>query len=88
MAVAVDLAERGERTGGRWRYGSIPDAPDENRSSSTSWQQAMRFAGVVLDHAAELADQVLAGDMALDAVSSPLMTCSAMSGSSRFRRAT
>jgi hypothetical protein len=64
MAVAVGLVESGQRVDGRFKRGSVPD----NAGSRTSgWISAVREAGIVLDHAPDLADAVLAGDMALDA---------------------
>jgi hypothetical protein len=53
MAVAIGLAENGQRQGGRFKWGSKPDAPAGTRRST--WESAVREAGVVLDHAAELA---------------------------------
>jgi hypothetical protein len=65
MAVAVGLVEAGKRRNGKFAWGSKPDAPAGTRRSA--WQSAVRQAGVVLDHAPELADLVLAGESAPDA---------------------
>jgi hypothetical protein len=56
MAVAIGLAENGKREGGRFKRGSVPH---DGRASSNAWAKAIREAGVVLDHAPELADQPL-----------------------------
>jgi hypothetical protein len=63
MAVAIGLVEAGARSNGRFQRGSVPD---DTSSSRSSWVQAVWRAGLVLDHAPELADAVLRGDMALD----------------------
>lgn len=67
MAVAIGLVEAGKRRNGRFTRGSVPG--DNRRASVTaaSWQTQVQRAGVILDHAPELADVVLAGDLALDA---------------------
>lgn len=65
MATALVLAEDGRRDGGRWRRGSVLGA-DVTESRNT-WKDAVRTAGIVLDHAADLAPQVVTGDLALDA---------------------
>lgn len=66
MSTALVLVDAGRRENGRWKRGSVPS---DNRESSVSskWEQSMRYAGVILDHAADLADRVVAGDLALDA---------------------
>ena len=72
MAVAVDLWDKEMRVppeggrAGRWKRGSVPDSPDIVSSNNT-WQHLMMRAGIVLDWLPDLADQVLAGDLALDA---------------------
>lgn len=65
MAVAVELADKGMRQNGRWKRGSIPEAPDSMGSHNT-WLQAVSNAGVILDWLPHLADDVLAGSLALD----------------------
>lgn len=72
MAVAVDLDDKGMRisgpTGRRWKRGSVPSPEDIGGSSNISaWQAAMKQAGIVLDWLPDLADEVLAGSLALDA---------------------
>jgi hypothetical protein len=62
MAVAIGLVEDGKRKGGRFKRGSVPADKSRPRFS-----EKVSSAGLVLDHAPELADQVLAGMLALDA---------------------
>ena len=63
MATAIGLVDEGKRSNGRFARDSVP----ANASSSVrAWAQAVQRAGVVLDHAPELADEVLHGRMALD----------------------
>ena len=66
MSTALVLAADGRRGNGRWKRNSVPY---DNRDSSVSdaWEQALRQAGSVLDHSPNLAQQVVAGDLALDA---------------------
>jgi len=66
MAVAIGLGAAA-RKNGKWKRGSVPDDPRSKARSSSGWGDALWRAGLVLDHAPELADQVLAGDLALDA---------------------
>ncbi len=68
MAVAIGLDRDGGRSRtGRFRRGSIPAMPDNPGSGVKAWTNAVTQARFVLDHSRELADQVLAGDVALDA---------------------
>lgn len=64
MAVAIGLVDVGARSNGRFKRGSVPDNPS---SRDKTWAEAVRRAGLVLDYAPELADQVLMGGLALDA---------------------
>jgi hypothetical protein len=70
MAVAVDLCDKGMRVDGpngrRWKRGSVPEPSDITESRNT-WKDVMMCAGTVLDWLPDLADQVLAGTLALDA---------------------
>ncbi|MBA2760228.1 MAG: hypothetical protein H0X61_06765 [Acidimicrobiia bacterium] len=61
MAVAVMLADADPkcREGGRWARGSVPEATDT--SESGSWPKRIAEAGVVIDHAPDLAPLVIAG---------------------------
>lgn len=59
MAVATNLARRGMREKGRWKRGSVPAAI--NGSVNSAWQQRLNEAGLIIDHAAELAPLVVAG---------------------------
>lgn len=65
MAVALTLAAAGHRhrngEDGRWKRGTVPVG---SNGSVSSWAQRMKEAGVVLDHAPELAPDVIAGDTA------------------------
>jgi hypothetical protein len=65
MATALVLAEDGRRHDGRWKRGSVLGV-DVTESRNT-WKDALRAAGLVIDHAPELAEQVVAGELALDA---------------------
>lgn len=65
MAVAIGLVEEGLRENGRYKRGSVPS--DQTGPSSSGWKQALVKAGLVLDHAPKLADEVLLGNMALEA---------------------
>lgn len=65
MAVAIGLVEAGQRSNGKFAWGSKPDAP--SGTGRSRWEAAVAEAGVVLDHAHELADLVLRGEKALDA---------------------
>lgn len=64
MATALVLAADGRREDGRWKRGSVLGA-DVTESRNT-WKDAVRQAGLVLDWAADVADQVAAGTMPLD----------------------
>lgn len=64
MATALGLVAAGQRMNGHFKRGSIP----ANTGSGVSrWAQRVTEAGVVLDHADELVDRVLGGELALDA---------------------
>jgi hypothetical protein len=73
MAAAVVLNQAGRRVEGRWARGSIAVNHDSVNTSvnnglseSRTWQNAMSRAGVVLDYAPALIDDVIRGVMALD----------------------
>lgn len=67
-ATALTLATEGHRLMGRWRKGTIPDAPGNSSGSvSTGWYQRVAEAGTVLDNAPDLLPKVAAGTLALDA---------------------
>ncbi len=61
MAAAVGLVEQGKRENGRWRRGSVPQAPDTTKSPST-WVDSVMRAGTILDNRPDLADAVLRGE--------------------------
>ena len=65
MAVAIGLVEAGKRDGGKFVRGGVP--ANARSRVRHSWVDEVRTAGIVLDHAPERADAVLAGDLALDA---------------------
>lgn len=65
MSTALVLVDAGKRENGRWKRGSL-DIKDD-RPLSDGWAKFMMRAGVVLDHAADLAEQVVSGDLAIDA---------------------
>lgn len=64
MSTALVLAADGRRENGRWKRGTVGS---NGSVSSAAWQQRLNEAGVVLDHAPDLADAVAAGELALDA---------------------
>jgi len=65
MSTALVLLDAKGRENGRWKRGSGP-AISEFRNSST-WREVVSQAGIVLDHAPDLAEQVVNGALALDA---------------------
>ncbi len=64
MSTALVLVEAGRREGGRWVGWS---RTLENSPKSAGEQKALNNAGIVLDYAPELAEQVVNGALALDA---------------------
>jgi hypothetical protein len=62
MAAALTLRADGKRRNGKWERGAMP-APDHG--SANSWQARMKEAGVILDHAPDLAADVAAGRTSL-----------------------
>ncbi len=54
MASALVLADDGRREGGRWRRNSV-DAIGE--SANSAWRARLKEAGIILDYAADLAEQ-------------------------------
>lgn len=65
IATALVLEQQGKRVNGRWARGSVP--ADSGGSPNSTWSDAMKRAGLVLDEMPELAAQVVAGSLALDA---------------------
>lgn len=64
MATALVLVAANRRNDGRWQRGSV----DIGRSPNIeTWRDALKRAGVILDHAPDLAEQVVTGSVALDA---------------------
>ena len=68
MATALVLLDAKGRENGRWARSRGPKVGDisEFRNNST-WREAVSQAGLILDHAPDLAEQVVSGGMALDA---------------------
>lgn len=64
MATALMLAQDGRRKDGRWNYGALTELSESGQSD---FRKRVNEAGTVLDHAPDLADQVVSGDLALDA---------------------
>lgn len=64
MSTALVLVDAGKRENGRWKRGSLPTL--DSTESRNTWQAAMTQAGVILDHAPELAEHVVNGEAALD----------------------
>ena len=68
MAVAIGMQAQGLRVNGRWKRGSVPDAPgDITESGNSTWRNAVQYCGIILDYRPDLADDVLHGNVALDA---------------------
>jgi len=65
MAVAIGLDQAGLRADGRWKRGAMP--PANGSASNTAWTKAFTQAGVVIEHAPELANRVLNGKLELGA---------------------
>ncbi len=65
MSTALVLADTGKRENGRWARNAVPS--DTSGSGSRQWAQRMAEAGAILDHAPDIAEQVVNGGMALDA---------------------
>lgn len=63
MGVALGLQAQGLRQNGRWKRGSVPDSPGIRNKT---WADAVSQAGVVLDHAPDLAGAVMAEAESLD----------------------
>jgi hypothetical protein len=64
MSTALVLSDAGKRENGRWKRGSVLIHESVN---SRAWNNLIAQAGAILDHAADLAEQVVAGTLALDA---------------------
>ena len=67
MATALVLEADGRRANGRWKRGSIQDEIKGDSLLST-WKDALKNAGVVLDFKPDLAVRVIDGSLALDNV--------------------
>lgn len=67
MATAIGMEAQGLRVNGRWKYGSVPEAPDEFRESTKSrWRDMLHQCGIILDFRPDLADDVLRAALPLD----------------------
>lgn len=64
MAVAEQLAAQGKRKNGRWQRGSV--SATNVADDRDAWRKHMERAGLVLDYAPELTDQVIAGTITLN----------------------
>lgn len=64
MATAVNLRDAGHRKNGRWTYGALES---DGSVGSESMKARIRQAGLVLDHADDLASLVIDDEMKLDA---------------------
>ncbi|MGI5951830.1 MAG: hypothetical protein ACOX61_08300 [Brooklawnia sp.] len=58
-ASALVLAADGRRENGRWKRGSV-HITDSRDSGSSTWTDALRQAGLILDYTPELAARVVA----------------------------
>lgn len=67
MSTALVLSDAGKRENGRWKYGAQSELFDSEQSSKSTWRKLLSQAGSILDHAPELAADVVTGDLALDA---------------------
>lgn len=65
MALAIYLVETGQRVNGRFRPGSIKHVLSEDLPKAGG-PRAIQKAGFVLDHAPDLAEEVMEGALALD----------------------
>ena len=65
MSEAEALAAKGRRKDGRWKRGSIAIGNTSN-SEAEVWRKAMATAGIVIDYAPHLADQVIGGTITLN----------------------
>lgn len=65
MSVAEQLAAQGKRKNGRWSRGSVTSATNV-ADNERAWRAAMERAGLILDHAPNLADQVVVGSITLN----------------------
>ena len=63
MATALVLSEDGRRGEGRWRRGTVNQISD----LSDGYRVALNNAGIILEHSPDLAEQVIHGNLALDA---------------------
>lgn len=61
---AEQVALEGKRKNGRWERGSVIGT--SQLSDGAAWIDAMHKAGLVLDYAPELADQVIGGEATLN----------------------
>lgn len=66
MSTALVLSDAGKRKDGKWAYGSVSNSQNSG-SSQRAWRALMEQGGQILDHAADLAEQVVGGTLALDA---------------------
>lgn len=65
MSTALVLDADGRRENGRWKRGSVDIG--ESANTATDWRHRLKECGIVLDHCPALAQQVVTGDLALDA---------------------
>lgn len=65
MATALVLTDDGRRENGRWKRGSVLGG--DITESRNTWKDALRQAGMILDHAPDVAEAVVNGELALDA---------------------
>lgn len=61
MSTALVLSDDGRRENGRWKRGSVGIGESPN---SETWRDAVKKAGVILDHAPHLAADVIDGGVA------------------------
>lgn len=66
MSTALVLDADGRRKDGRWKRGSVL-GNDESVNSNIVWAQRLKECGVIIDHAPDLAADVITGNLALDA---------------------
>lgn len=67
MATAMELVESGKRKNGRFQRGSVPESPDNPSGLGHGWREMVRQAGIILDWREDLGNEVLLGELGLDA---------------------
>lgn len=65
MSTALVLADDARRAEGCWKRGPVLGNPDSGITAERkTWQNNLNQAGTILDHAPDLAEQVIASGLA------------------------